>query len=149
MKKKTVLTVILTALIVLSAAVLGVANVFRVDGVVVNAPMVSDAAKAEAEALQEELAMVYQGENTLFANEAKAEEVFAKYPYFRLTSFEKEFPNILVIEDGRAYLSDANCPDKLCVHQGKISRTGEVITCLPNKLTVTVFGAEESVDLIS
>ena len=57
--------------------------------------------------------------------------------------------NILVIEDGRAYLSNANCPDKLCVHQGKISRTGEVITCLPNKLTVTVFGAEESVDLIS
>ena len=57
--------------------------------------------------------------------------------------------NILVIEDGRAYLSDANCPDKLCVHQGKISRTGETITCLPNKLTVTVFGAEESVDLIS
>ena len=57
--------------------------------------------------------------------------------------------NILVIEDGRAYLSNANCPDKLCVHQGKISRTGEVITCLPNKLTVTFFGAEESVDLIS
>ncbi len=57
--------------------------------------------------------------------------------------------NILVIENGKAYLTDANCPDKLCVHQGKISRTGEVITCLPNKLTVTVFGAEESVDLIS
>ena len=57
--------------------------------------------------------------------------------------------NILVIEDGRAYLSDANCPDKLCVHQGKISRTGETITCLPNKLTVTVFGAAESLDLIS
>ena len=58
--------------------------------------------------------------------------------------------NILVIEDGRAYLSDANCPDKLCVHQGKISRTGEVITCLPNKLTVTVYGGEESeIDLIS
>ena len=57
--------------------------------------------------------------------------------------------NILVIEDGRAWLTDANCPDKLCVHQGKISRTGEVITCLPNKLTVTVFGAKESVELIS
>lgn len=58
--------------------------------------------------------------------------------------------NILVIEDGRAYLSDANCPDKLCVHQGKISRTGEVITCLPNKLTVTVYGAAQNhVDLVS
>ncbi len=57
--------------------------------------------------------------------------------------------NILVIEDGKAYLSDANCPDKLCVHQGKISMTGETITCLPNKLTVTVFGTEQSVDLVS
>ncbi len=57
--------------------------------------------------------------------------------------------NILVIENGKAYLTDANCPDKLCVHQGKISRTGETITCLPNKLTVSVFGTEDSVDLIS
>lgn len=57
--------------------------------------------------------------------------------------------NILVIEDGKAYLTDANCPDKLCVHQGKISMTGETITCLPNKLTVTVFGTEQSVDLVS
>ena len=57
--------------------------------------------------------------------------------------------NILVIENGKAYLTDANCPDKLCVHQGKISMTGETITCLPNKLTVTVFGTEQSVDLVS
>lgn len=57
--------------------------------------------------------------------------------------------NILVIENGKAYLSDATCPDKLCVHQGKISMTGETITCLPNKLTVTVYGAAESLDLIS
>lgn len=57
--------------------------------------------------------------------------------------------NILVIEDGVAYLKDANCPDKLCVHQGKISMTNQVITCLPNKLTVTVYGAQENVDLVS
>lgn len=57
--------------------------------------------------------------------------------------------NILHIENGEAYLSDANCPDKLCVHQGKISKTNQVITCLPNKLTVTVYGAEEGVELVS
>lgn len=58
--------------------------------------------------------------------------------------------NILVIEDGVAYLSEAHCPDELCVKQGKISKTGQVITCLPNKLTVTVYGAEaDSVDLVS
>ena len=56
--------------------------------------------------------------------------------------------NILHIEGGEAWLSEADCPDKLCVHQGKIHRTGEVITCLPNKLTVTVTGGDDSVDII-
>ena len=51
--------------------------------------------------------------------------------------------NILVIEDGAAFLEEANCPDKLCVKQGRISRTGQCITCLPNRLTVTVEGAGE------
>lgn len=46
--------------------------------------------------------------------------------------------NILVIEDGKAYMEDADCPDKLCVKQGRIYRKGETITCLPNKLMVTV-----------
>jgi nitrate/nitrite transporter NarK len=58
--------------------------------------------------------------------------------------------NILVIEDGRAFMKDADCPDHLCVKQGKISKTGQVITCLPNKLTVTVYGEEKlDVDFIS
>jgi hypothetical protein len=57
--------------------------------------------------------------------------------------------NILHIEGGEAWLTEADCPDHLCVQQGKISKTGQVITCLPNKLTVTVYGAEESVELIS
>jgi len=56
--------------------------------------------------------------------------------------------NILVIENGRAFISDADCPDKLCVHQGKISCTGEVITCLPHKLTVSVYGAAGDVELV-
>ena len=57
--------------------------------------------------------------------------------------------NVLRIEDGVAYVTEADCPDKLCVHQGGISKTNQVITCLPNKLTVTVYGAEESTELIS
>ena len=57
--------------------------------------------------------------------------------------------NILVIGNGEAWLSDANCPDKLCVHQGKIRYTGEVIVCLPNRLTVTVEDGENNgVDIV-
>ncbi len=50
--------------------------------------------------------------------------------------------NILVISGGQAWLSEANCPDLLCVRQGKILYTGQSIICLPNRLTVTVEGGE-------
>ena len=58
--------------------------------------------------------------------------------------------NILRIDNGTAYLTEADCPDHLCVKQGKVNKNGETITCLPNKLTVTVYSTEEAdVDLIS
>jgi hypothetical protein len=51
--------------------------------------------------------------------------------------------NILRIEDGNAFLIYADCPDHLCVNQGKIDQSGETITCLPNRLTVTVYSSNE------
>lgn len=57
--------------------------------------------------------------------------------------------NILVVSGGQAWLSEANCPDHICVKQGKIHYTGQVITCLPNRLTVTVEGGESNgIDLV-
>ena len=50
--------------------------------------------------------------------------------------------NILVIEDGMAYISYADCPDGWCKHQGKISLLSERIVCLPNRVMVTVEEAE-------
>ena len=71
-------------------------------------------------------------------------------------SVDGEYPlnggtNILKIQNGEAFLEDANCPDKLCVNQGKISKSGQTITCLPNKLTVTIYGESDGdgVDLVS
>lgn len=57
--------------------------------------------------------------------------------------------NLLVIENGFAYMQGADCPDKLCVNQGKVRYTGQCIVCLPNRVTVTVSGADEGVDLVS
>lgn len=55
--------------------------------------------------------------------------------------------NILVIENRSAYLIDADCPDKLCVKQGTVQYTGQCITCLPNRLTVTIEGVDGGVDI--
>lgn len=57
--------------------------------------------------------------------------------------------NTLRIEDGKARLIDADCPDHICVRTGAIDEVGETITCLPNRLTITVYGAETGVDLVS
>ena len=58
--------------------------------------------------------------------------------------------NVLRIENGKAYLISADCPDHLCVKQGKIDQTGETITCLPNRLTITVYTDEAGeVELVS
>lgn len=52
--------------------------------------------------------------------------------------------NLLVIAEGQAWMEEANCPDLLCVKQGRIHYTGQSIICLPNRLSVTVEGGESN-----
>ena len=52
----------------------------------------------------------------------------------------------LVIADGRATVTAATCPDRICVRHRPISRTGESIVCLPNRVVVTVVGGTPAVD---
>jgi hypothetical protein len=68
-------------------------------------------------------------------------------------SVDGEYPlnggtNILVIENGEAYLRYADCPDKVCVNTGRIRYEGQTIVCLPNKVAITVRGAEGGVDIV-
>lgn len=52
--------------------------------------------------------------------------------------------NILVIKDGEADMTWADCPDKLCVKQKSVSKKNENIICLPNKVIVEVESDESS-----
>lgn len=57
--------------------------------------------------------------------------------------------NILVINDRAADVTEASCPDGICVNQHPISKTGEAITCLPNKTVIEIIGGEREVDFVS
>ena len=46
--------------------------------------------------------------------------------------------NTIVIKDGCAYMQYADCPDKLCIKQGKISDSSRDIVCLPNRVSVRI-----------
>ena len=52
--------------------------------------------------------------------------------------------NTLVIRDGEADIVAATCPDGVCVRHRPVSREGESIICLPNRVVVTIRGGKEA-----
>lgn len=52
--------------------------------------------------------------------------------------------NHLIIRNKTADMIQASCPDKVCVHQASISKNGETIVCLPNRVVVSITGTEKA-----
>lgn len=59
-----------------------------------------------------------------------------------------DYSNTIRIEGGEVRFVVTNCPNEDCVHSGAISRTGQMIACLPNRVTVSIEG-ESEVDSIA
>ena len=73
-------------------------------------------------------------------------EEIGRYPLeedgvYELTGYE-EGHNELRVKKGKAFISTATCPDKLCVKQREISHAGEMIVCLPNHIIVIIEGGQ-------
>jgi hypothetical protein len=48
---------------------------------------------------------------------------------------------VVRIEHGKVWIESAPCPLQLCKNMGKISRPGEIIVCIPNKLLIRIEGS--------
>ncbi len=60
--------------------------------------------------------------------------------------------NTLVIKNGKASVTEANCPDGICVNHKSVNRSGESIICLPHKLVVIVIdekSADDEIDAVT
>lgn len=72
-------------------------------------------------------------------------------PYeFTVTTADGSGYNTILVEGGRIRVSDANCPDGICVNDGWLSG-GAPIVCLPHRLVIRFSGtdAEDGVDSIA
>ena len=57
--------------------------------------------------------------------------------------------NLLVIQGGEAWLSEADCPTQLCVKTGKIRYAGQSIVCLPHRLAMRIVGGASALDAVT
>ena len=57
--------------------------------------------------------------------------------------------NVLVIQEGKAYMAEASCPDGICSSHRAVSKDGESIICLPNKVVIEIRArGQEQPDII-
>ena len=65
-------------------------------------------------------------------------------------SFTVEGPagsNTIQVEPGRIRVSQADCPDQVCVHQGWISNSVAPIVCLPNQVVIRIGGSPSETEI--
>ena len=63
-----------------------------------------------------------------------------KNPYSFTLDGPGGFSNTVLVEPGRICVSEAGCPDQVCVQQGFIADGTVPIVCLPNKLIIEISG---------
>lgn len=92
----------------------------------------------------------YQGIHTKEATAVVTvgEKEYGRFLLSRDTIEKIELPdgsyNILEIKNGKADITQASCPDGICVKHKPISRQKESIVCLPNKVVVEIRNGEEA-----
>lgn len=67
-----------------------------------------------------------------------------------LTGENNSQSNTLIIENGQARISQASCPDKICVGHKPVENVNESIVCLPHKVVVEIVsdGNEDAPDIV-
>ena len=66
-----------------------------------------------------------------------------------ITVAENGHTNIIAIKDGSMYMKSADCSGHDCISQGSISKTGQCIICLPNKVVAEITGGSSELDAVA
>ena len=90
-------------------------------------------------------AEIYRENDLLYSIDLSA----VTQPY-AITIENGKHSNVIWVEKDKISMKSSNCPDKLCVKQGKISNSLMPIVCLPNNITIKIEDSDKhKVDAIS
>ncbi len=96
--------------------------------------------KDKSKTSKDVLAEVYYYKKHLQTIElSKAKNTTLNYP---------EAPEVFleITEKGEIYFAHSDCPDKVCIHAGKLSVVGQSAACLPNGILVKITQSNREVD---
>lgn len=61
----------------------------------------------------------------------------------------KKYTNVIEVDGKKMRFSSSDCPNKVCVHTGWISKSGQVAACIPNHVLIKITGGESEVDAVT
>lgn len=78
-------------------------------------------------------AQIYQDGSLLRTVSLREEQTFA---------VEGRYTNTVTVQNGRIAITSSDCPGGDCVHCGWISRAGNSVVCLPNRVEIRITGTD-------
>ncbi len=90
---------------------------------------------------------IFAGEESSQVRITVGGEEYGTYSLSEDQTIEINDTNICEIKDGEVNMTQADCPDQLCIHQGPIHIQGETIVCLPNRVVVEITGNDKEEQL--
>lgn len=81
-------------------------------------------------------------------------EVFGEYSLDENREIAIGDTNVCRIQDGKVQMTEADCPDQLCIHQRAVDAGGGSVICLPNKVVIEAIsdsgdtGSSEEIDTV-
>lgn len=79
-------------------------------------------------------------------------EKFGSYSLYEDKEIEvkqNDHINKVTIKDSTVSMSFSDCHGQDCIHQGEITKSGEAIICLPNKVVLEITGGDSKYDTLS
>ena len=55
----------------------------------------------------------------------------------------------IIVHHGQVRFASSPCPNQYCVHQGWLSRSGQVAICLPNQVSLELIGSKKPYDSLN
>jgi hypothetical protein len=91
------------------------------------------------------LCLPRQGEENAVVQVLKEGELIYELPLHsdRELQIGGKYQNTVIIQNGKVYVTESTCPGGDCVHTKGISRSGQSIVCLPNRLELRITGTGE------